>query len=275
MVDAELRPRGPFSLRLSARGETWSARLPDGRWAGARQRQDGSVLVRASCMRAVAEARFALALDEDTSEFHRRFARDPLLGRAVRALRGLRPVRTATVAHAVTKAVCGQLVQSRRAREMEREVIRACGQDPPTRGALATLSPATLCGCGLATSRARTLVRLARTIDVERLREEPGTALARLGRERGFGPWSVGVVALQGLGRFDAGLVGDLGLVKLQAGLEGRWPEPAETRTLLEPYEEWQGLASVFLLAGFARGLVPGASADRARAVRRAAVRAA
>jgi 3-methyladenine DNA glycosylase/8-oxoguanine DNA glycosylase len=233
------------------------------------------VVVRASCERALAEARFMLALDDDTREFHRRFARDPLLGRSVRALRGLRPVRTATVAHAVVKAICGQLVQSRHARELEWDVVRACGASPPTREALRMLSPAALCRCGLATSRAATLARIARTIDLERLRGQAGTALERLGRERGFGPWSVGVVALQGLGRYDAGLVGDLGLVKLQAGLEGRWPEPAETRALLEPYGEWQGLASVFLLSGWARGLIPGASSDRARAVRRARVRAA
>jgi 3-methyladenine DNA glycosylase/8-oxoguanine DNA glycosylase len=95
-------------------------------------------------------------------------------------------------------------------------------------------------------------------------------ALARLRRERGVGPWSVGTIALQGLGRYDVGLVADLGLVKLLASLRGRWPEPAETAELLAPYGEWQGLASVFLLAGFARGLVPGASADRARLARAA-----
>ena len=94
------------------------------------------------------------------------------------------------------------------------------------------------------------------------------TRSARLGRERGVGPWTVGVVALQGLGRYDAGLVDDLGLVKLLASLRRRWPEPGETAELLEPYGEWQGLASVFLLQGFKRGLVPGASMDRARLVR-------
>ncbi len=94
------------------------------------------------------------------------------------------------------------------------------------------------------------------------------TALARLGRERGIGPWSVGVIALQGLGRYDAGLVSDLSLVKLFASLRGRWPErPDETAELLAPYGEWQGLASVFLLAGFSRGLVPGRE-RRSRAAR-------
>jgi AraC family transcriptional regulator of adaptative response / DNA-3-methyladenine glycosylase II len=270
VVEGVVKPSGPYSLRLSTWTDSWRAPLPDGRWAAARQRSDGRVLIRASCDQAVEESRFVLALDDDTSEFHRRFAQDPLLGRSVRTLRGLRPRRTATVAHATLRAVCGQLIQARAARDLERAVIRAVGEDPPSRAALARLSPAMLCRCGLATSRAATLTRLARTIDLEALRAAaPGVAAARLLRERGFGPWSLGVVCLQGLGRYDVGLVSDLGLVKLYASVRGRWPErPDETAELLAPYEEWQGLASIFFLAGFARGLVPGASADRARLAR-------
>jgi 3-methyladenine DNA glycosylase/8-oxoguanine DNA glycosylase len=277
MVEATHEPVGLYSLRLTARTDSWSARLPEGRWSSARQRPDGVVVVRASCARAVEETRFLLALDDDTSEFHRRFARDPLLGASVRALRGLRPTRTATVAHAALKAVCGQLIQARRARDLEHEIVRACREDPPSREALARLAPATLCRCGLATSRAATVARLVRTIDLESLRTTNApTALARLRRERGIGPWSVGVIALHGLGRYDTGLVADLSLVKLFAALRGRWPErPDETAELLAPYGEWQGLASMFLLAGFSRGLVPGASRDRARVVRTAHRRAA
>ncbi|MDQ3671712.1 MAG: hypothetical protein M3364_04635 [Actinomycetota bacterium] len=270
MVEAVLRAKGLYSLRLTARTETWKAQLSRERWVEARQLSDGRLLVRASCEQSIGEARFLLALDDDTSEFHRRFARDPLLGPSTRALRGLRTTRTSTVAHAALRAICGQLIQSRRAREIERVVVRACGEHPPTRESLATLSPAKLTGCGLAESRAATLARLVRRVDLESLKTSlAATALPRLHRERGIGPWSVGVIALQGLGRYDAGLVADLSLVKLYASLRGRWPEqPAETADLLTPYAEWQGLASVFLLAGFARGLVPGASADRARLVR-------
>jgi len=275
VVESAIRPPGPYSLRLTSRTSVWRAPLPDGRWASARQLHDGTVIVRASCERAVEEARFVLALDDDTGAFHRRFARDPLLGPSLNALRGLRPRRKATVAHAVLRAVCGQLIQSGRAREIERAVIRACGEDPPTQETLARLSPAALCARGLAASRAATLTRLVRTLDLESLKASPGTALARLRRERGVGPWSVGVISLQGLGRYDVGLVADLGLVKLLASVRGRWPEPAETAELLEPYGEWQGLASVFLLAGFKRGLIPGASADRARLARARTGRAA
>ncbi len=270
MVEAVLRAKGLYSLKLTARAEVWRAQLSSGRWVEARQLHDGIVFVRASCERSVDEARFLLALDDDTSEFHRCFARDPLLGPSVRALRGLRTTRTSTVAHATLRAICGQLIQSRRAREIERVVIRACGENPPTRAALTGLSPARLTGCGLAESRAATLARLVRRVDLEALKTSTATtALVRLRRERGIGPWSVGVIALQGLGRYDAGLVADLSLVKLFASLRGRWPEePAETAELLSPYGEWQGLASIFLLTGFARGLIPGASADRARLVR-------
>jgi len=269
MVEAVLRATGVYSLRLTTGADTWRARLSDGGWAAARQAPGGALVVRASCEAALEQARFLLALDDDTTEFHRRFAHDPLLGPSVRRLRGMRTRRKPTVTHAVVRAISGQLIQARRALAIERAIIRCCGEDPPTRDALARLSPARLTACGLAASRSATLSRLARTIDLEGLRGRDD-ALVRLERERGVGPWTVGVVALQGLGRYDAGLVDDLGLVKLLASVRGRWPEPGETADLLAPYAEWQGLASVFLLQGFKRGLVPGASADRARLVRAA-----
>jgi 3-methyladenine DNA glycosylase/8-oxoguanine DNA glycosylase len=274
MVEAVLRATGPYSLRLTGGSSAWQARLPEGRWATAQQLVDGRLVVRASCDQAVADTRFLLALDDDTSEFHRLFARDPLLGPTVRHLRGMRTRRKATVTHAVVRAVCGQLIQASRALEIERSIIRACGGEPPTRESLARLAPARLTACGLTASRAATLTRLARSLDLDGLRAKPD-ALVRLGRERGVGPWTIGVVALQGLGRYDTGLVDDLALVKLLASLRRRWPEPGETAELLAPYGEWQGLASVFLLQGFKRGLVPGASMDRARLARASGRRAA
>ena len=276
MVEARLTPRGPYSLRLTTLTDTWHAALPGDEWATARQLRDGTVLVRASSDEAVESARFVLALDDDTAGFHRRFAHDPLLGPSVRTLRGMRPRRTATVAHAALKAVCGQLIQSRRARDIERAVIRRSRALVPTRESLRRLGAADLCACGLAPSRAATLARLVRSLDLERLRGLAGDGVyLRLAHERGIGPWSVGVIALSGLGRYDRGLVGDLGLVKLQASLSGTWPEQDETAALLEPYGEWQGLASVFLLSGFGRGLVPRADPDRARLARSRAARAA
>ncbi len=276
-VHAELRPCGPYSLRLSARSAGDATRRFDGarltacvdvdgrpELACAWQRRDGSVYVAAESDAGLERLRFVLALDDDHTEFLRRFADDPLLGRTVRYLRGLRPLRTATVCHALLRALCGQLIEARRARAIERNLIRVtCApyeglHGPPTASALAGFAPAELCRFGLSARKGTALVRLCRTLALERLDSVEGDAAAvRLLRERGLGPWSVGVVFLEGLGRFDRGLVGDLGLVKLLSAQRGRWVEGYETTELLEPYEEWAGLASVYLLAGWHSGLVP------------------
>ncbi len=268
MLEDVVSPRGPYRLSLMARGGRWTAPLSSGD-AYAWQLPDGGVVVRATDEEGLRLARFMLALDHDTGAFHERFARDRLLGPSARALAGYRPLRLATVAHATLRAIVGQLIESRRARTIERSILGQLGTPVATREALARLSPLDLRRHGLAQHRASTLARIVSGVDLERLRSLPGdAALARLGRERGIGPWSIGVVALEGLGRYDHGLVGDLGLVKLAASLWGRWPEAAETAALLEPYEEWQGLAGEVLMLGWSRSLVPGADADVARRTR-------
>ena len=276
MVEASLTPRGPYLLRLIVRSGIWSAALPGGDVVTAWQQPDGNVHVRARTEESVERARFMLALDDDTAEFHRRFARDSLLGPSARALVGMRPLRLATVAHAALRAFCGQLIQSSRARAIERSIARATGTAVPTREVLAAFAPAELRRHGLAADRASALIRLCRTVDLEQLREHSTpVVLERLSRERGLGPWSCGVIALEGLGRYDLGLAGDLGLVKLASSLRGRSVEAWETAELLAPYGEWQGLAGEFLLAGWARGLVPGADSDAGRLARTRARRAA
>src|SRR5256884_609631 len=178
VISAAVRPRGPFSLRLSSRlagdaTRTFSsgpllAALAAGGVGRAWQQPDGVVQLRAPDDRGIDELSLVLALDDDHSA---------VLGRPL--------------------------------------------------------------------ARARPRAR------------RPATAADRLERERGLGPWSVGVVCVEGLGRYERGLVGDLGLVKLCSALRGRWVEPWETAELLEPYGEWAGLASVYLLAAYRLGLVP------------------
>jgi 3-methyladenine DNA glycosylase/8-oxoguanine DNA glycosylase len=276
-VEASLRPRGPYTFALTARGASDATRVVrDGLLHavvhGARgpertlawQTPDGRVHVRAATEEAVDRVRFVLAVDDDHSEFLRRFRSDPLLREATWHLRGLRVLRAPTVALSLLRALCGQLIEARRAREIERRIVRATTRDvdglraPPTAADLAAPAPARLRALGLHARRAATLVRLCGSLDLERLHGvTTDVAAARIQRERGLGPWSVGVVCLEGLGRRERGLVGDLGLIKLCSALRGRWVDASETAELLEPYGEWAGLASVYLMAGFARGLVP------------------
>jgi 3-methyladenine DNA glycosylase/8-oxoguanine DNA glycosylase len=275
MVVADVRPRGPYSLQLSARhagdatrtfrDAVFDAELPTGRGV-AWQRPDGTMHLRATSEEALEQLRWCLGLDDDHTPFLLRFGNDPFLGRAIRMLRGLRPLRTATVAQALLRALCGQLILASEARALERRIIRSATEKrtgwrhaPPTAADLTTLSPARLRALGLHARRGATLVRLC-AWELERLKEHPTATVAdRLNRERGLGPWSTGVVCLEGLGRFERGLEGDLGLVKLLGAMRGRRVEGWETAELLEPYGEWAGLASVYMLAG--RGYLPVAAA--------------
>ena len=193
MVEDLVRPVGPYRLRLMARSGTWSGKLPGRLTATAWQRPDGRVVVRAADETSLVTARFMLALDDDTGEFHRRFARDPLIGPSARALVGYRPTRRATVAHAAVRALVGQLIEARRAIAIERAVTRACDDHVVTHDALRRFSPVELRRLGLAQQRASTLHRLAATVDLERLHDFTTDVVRnRLTRERGIGPWSVG-----------------------------------------------------------------------------------
>ena len=276
MIEASLRARGPYSLRLSTRLGSDATRVATGgrlravyeiegrlEIAEARQHPDGALIVRAPGEEAIERMRFTLGIDDDHSEFLTRFSRDPFLGATVRRLRGLRPLRCATVTQALLRALCGQLITARRAREIERRVVRAATPSlddlhaAPTPAAMGRFSPAELRALGLGGPRASALVRLCRSLDLERLRgASTDAAAARLVRESRIGPWSVGVVCLEGLGRYERGLVGDLGLIKLLAKMRGRRVEGWETAELLEPYGEWAGLASVYILAGLGQGTI-------------------
>ena len=272
-LEKTIVPRKPYSLALSAQMKSDATRYLRGGLltmafdgdAGpvvsqVRQRPDGSLAVQLEGRRpasALEKLRFVLAADDDHGPFLERFRDDPVLGGPIRDLAGLRPLRVATVSHALLKAVCGQLIQSRAARLLERRLLRLAApihddlRLPPDRSTFADYAPAELVRHGLAARKAGVLVRLSREWDLERLRSvSTGAAATRIERERGLGPWSAGMICLYGLGRFERGLVGDLGLIKLCSGLRGRWADADDTRELLEPYDEWAGLASAYLLAG-------------------------
>ena len=277
-LERVVRPAGPYSLALCIRHLndatrhardgllTTTLRVGDRVEVGtAQQSVDGRMTLGAESEEGFERLRFVLAIDDDHSEFLRRFAHDPLIGSATRAFQGMRVLRSPTVAQTLLRAFCGQLIDARTARLLENTIVRATcrrvdGTDlhePPTTRALAAVAPSRLRQLGLHARRSAALVRICRSLELERLHDVPTEVVAaRLGRERGVGPWSVAVVCLEGLGRPERGLVGDLSLVKLMSELRGRWVEGHETAELLEPYGEWAGLASVYLLLAYARGLV-------------------
>ena len=274
-----VRPAGPFSLAHSTKHASDATRyLRDGtlttamlvgdsiELGSAQQTVDGRVVLRAQSEEGFEKLRFIVPVDADHSEFLRRFARDPLIGEATVRFQGMRMLRLPTVAQTLLRAFCGQLIDSHHARELEVGIVRALTlrvegttlRAPPTSATFARLAPARLRQLGLHARRAAGLVRICRSLDLERLhRLSTAEAAGFIERQRGLGPWSAGIVCLEGLGRYERGLVGDLSLIKLMSRLRGRWVEGHETAELLEPYGEWAGLASLYLTRAFANGLIP------------------
>jgi 3-methyladenine DNA glycosylase/8-oxoguanine DNA glycosylase len=267
----ELRPRGPYHLRMTLGGvRDGTLRVGDDgaqlvfatpagpAHARVAQRADGSLLIALAApddAAALDRLRFLLALDDDIAPFLALAERDELLAGPVSRARGLRAARAGTCAHALVRALAGQLVTFSEARRIERAIVQRAGCPhaglvlSPERADLARLSAADVAACGLAPRRAAALVRISELFDLERLAGvAPDDAAARLLRERQLGPWSVGTFFLCGLGRYDRGLVGDLGLIRLCGELLGRRAEAEDTADLLERYGEWAGLASLHLL---------------------------
>ncbi|MET1008879.1 MAG: hypothetical protein ABWY96_02335, partial [Gaiellaceae bacterium] len=114
MVEATLRPRGPFSLRDSAVWASDATRRFDGRVlvglfavedglarACAWQQADGRIELRSHSEEALGKLSATLPLEADHSEFLQRFADDPMLGRTLKALPGKRPIRVGSVTQAL------------------------------------------------------------------------------------------------------------------------------------------------------------------------------
>ena len=272
MQESELfiEPCAPYDLLRSARGGDGVTRRLDGdvlevalsagtARARVRQRADGILNVQLTAVDpadAKRELRFRLACDEPIDGFIEMARDDTLLAPLLRRAPGLRPLRTGTVAHAALQAFAGQLITFREAQQIERRILRlAVPSEPgelvpsPTARQLLALGTARFVACGLAQRRADALMRLLRTLDLERLRGlEPDRVAARLARESQIGPWTIGVLGLHGYGWQDYGLVGDLGLMRLASAQLGRDATVEDTAALLAPYAPWRGLASMHLL---------------------------
>jgi len=120
----------------------------------------------------IARLRFAVGVDDDLREFHARFRRDPLIGRAVRANPGLRMRRAPVPWETLMSAITEQLIEFDRAVLIQRRLRRALGPsnarsgltDVPSAAAVARQAPALLESCGLAGKRALAMIRAAREV---------------------------------------------------------------------------------------------------------------
>ncbi len=210
---------------------------------------------------AIERMRFALGVDDDLSEFYRRFRRDPLLGPLLRRRPHLRPRRRPWAWEALAWAVVKQLIESGRAARIQRRMVGRWGlrlgqergglRDVPTAALIAGRAPVELESMGLALKRAIALRAVAG--DIASGRCELGTAAAdkRLLSIREIGPWTVQCLGLYGRGDPDSLPAGDLIYLKLVGRLAhlGRRATVEEVEDFFAPYAPFRGLAATWLIA--------------------------
>jgi DNA-3-methyladenine glycosylase II len=219
---------------------------------------------------AVERMRFALGVDDDLSEFHRRFRRDPLLGPLLRRNPYFRPRRRPWPWEALAWAVVKQLIESERAARIQRRIVGRWGvrlgrereglRDVPGAATIAGRAPAELESMGLALRRAIALRAVAREVAAERCDLTAQASDRRLLAVPEVGPWTIQCLGFFGRGDPDSLPAGDLGYLKLVGRLSclGRRATVEEVEELYAPYAPFRGLAGALSLAGLHRLVAQG-----------------
>lgn len=216
--------------------------------------------------------RRALGVDDDLSEFHARFRRDPLLGPIIRRKPWLRPRRAAQLWEALAWAVTEQLIESSRAAQIQRRIIRRWGtsmrlpgvraplRDVPCAAEIAALAPAELAALDLAPKRALALVKVAREVAAGRCDLTSAEGDRRLRRISEIGPWTLQCLGLNGRGDLDSLPAGDLAYVKLVGQLTGmeRRATVAEVEEFYARFVPYRGIAGLLTLSGLGRTVSQG-----------------
>lgn len=230
---------------------------------------------RASAEAAIARMRFALGVDDDLRPFWELYRDDPLIGPSLRRRPWLRVTRRPVAFEALAWAICEQLIQTRQALRIERQIVRALGRrckqtglrDVPDAAAIAACAPARLESFELAGRRAIALVRVAREVARGRIAldgpvgEAQEHAWRRLLAIPHIGRWTVEMTALHGQGRYDVIPAGDLGFLKLlgharSGGDPAARAEEADVRALFARYGKWRGLAGAHAFGAPASALL-------------------
>jgi 3-methyladenine DNA glycosylase/8-oxoguanine DNA glycosylase len=226
-----------------------------GRSADASAREAGA----AELELAIERMRFALGVDDDLSEFYRRFRRDPLLGPQLRRRPHLRPRRRPWPWEAFAWAVVKQLIESDRAARIQRRIVGRWGsrlgagrdslRDVPPPDLIAGRAPVELESMGLALKRALALRSAAADVAAGRCDLFETAADRRLLSVREIGPWTVQCLGLFGRGDPDSLPAGDLIYLKQVGRLAhlGRRATVEEVEEFYASYAPFRGLAAAWL----------------------------
>ena len=207
---------------------------------------------------AVERMRFALGVDDDLSEFYRRFRRDPLLGPLIHRRPHLRPSRRPWPWEALAWAVVKQLIETGRAARIQRRIVGRWGlrldgeqgalRDVPPAELIAGRAPVELESMGLSLSRAIALRKVAREVAAGHCDLSERDSDRRLLAVPEIGAWTVQCLGLFGRGDPDSLPAGDLMYIKLVGRLArlGRRATVEEVEEFYAPYAPFRGIAAAW-----------------------------
>ncbi len=211
-------------------------------------------------------ARHLLGLDQPVAELAAAHRDHPQLGPLLARLPGLRVPQAATPFEALSWAITGQQISLAAAVSIRRRLIEAAGLRHssglacyPDAATLARLDEPTLRTAGYSTTKAATLLHVARStadghlpLDHWLKSGTPADEIhATLAQLRGIGPWTIDYTLLRGFAQMDGSLHGDVAVRrKLQALLgHDTPPTPKETQTWLAQFAPWRALVAALLWA--------------------------
>jgi len=199
----------------------------------------------------------------DLRSFYRHVTAHPILGPITKALRGLHPMRPATLFEMLVIAITEQQISLAAAHRIQAKFLHRFG-DPvedlwafPTPERIAASSILHLTACGLSRKKASYIRELAQKVErglldltcLETLPDEEVRTL--LLQQRGLGPWSAEYALVRGLGRPDRIPLEDLGVRRVVGQYLGRGQRlsPLGVTRKLHPFAPYRGLAAFYLLA--------------------------
>jgi DNA-3-methyladenine glycosylase II len=212
-------------------------------------------------------------VEEEMGDFYDAFKRDPLLGPTIHHKPWVRPRRRAWPWEALCWAITEQLIQTSRAAEIQRRIVRRWGprtaippfaewplRDVPSAAVIEGRAPAELASMDLSPGRAVAMVHCAREVARGRADLSDPAADRRLLAIPEIGPWTMQCLGYHGRGDPDSLPAGDLAYVKLVGHLEGlgRRATVEEVEEYFAPYRPFRGLAGTFALAGWHKAVGAG-----------------
>ncbi len=279
---AIIRVVGPFDLALSLKAaasflpptgiRSQSLRLPvrSGGKIGIieiRQSSRAPPVLEASLTAPIPRSRLAeMALwltsgDIDLRGFYRIAASHFVMGPIARRLRGLKPLRPASLFEMGLIAITEQQLSLAAAFHIRTRLFERFGRSiddlwiVPTPEAIAKASMSDLRACGLSHRKAEYVRDFAQcvvdgSLSLEALKKTTDDEVRdQLLKCRGFGNWSAEYFLLRGLGRADSLPADDIGLRRTIGSYLTRWHRPSsqQLEQALSPFRPFRGLAAFYL----------------------------